>query len=181
MEVGPIAYQCPEQDCYHVQAEALLVEIVDDDGAPVPPGSIGKVLVTPLHNFAMPLLRYEIGDYAEVGPPCACGRGLPALRRIMGRTRNMMVTPDGRRYWPLTGARRFPKDVPILQHQFAQISTTTIEARLVAERPLTEEECAEVIAMVRSILPYPFDVKVRVVESIPRGVNHKFEYFRSEL
>jgi phenylacetate-CoA ligase len=54
-------------------------------------------VVTPLHNFAMPLIRYAIGDYAEAGPPCACGRGLPVLARILGRARNLLTLPHGER------------------------------------------------------------------------------------
>jgi phenylacetate-CoA ligase len=181
MEVGPIAFQCPEHEHYHVQAESALVEVVDESGDPVPPGATGRVLVTPLHNFAMPLLRYEIGDYAEPGGPCPCGRGLPVLRRILGRTRNMLVTPDGRRYWPTFGNRQIPEVAPVVQHQFVQVGPTTIEARLVAERPLTDDECARFTALVRSRLPYPFDVRLRFVDSIPRSPSHKFEFFRCEL
>ena len=48
----------------------------------------------------MPLIRYEIGDFAEVGDRCSCGRGLPVLRRILGRVRNMLTLPDGRLIWP---------------------------------------------------------------------------------
>jgi phenylacetate-CoA ligase len=68
-EVGIIALQCPESGLYHIQSENLLVEILDADGAPCAPGSIGRVVVTTLHGFAMPLLRYDLGDYAEVAPP----------------------------------------------------------------------------------------------------------------
>ena len=67
-EFGNIALQCPQHaDRYHVQAENLLVEIVDEHDAPCAPGEIGRVLVSTLHNFTMPLWRYEIGDYAEAG------------------------------------------------------------------------------------------------------------------
>ncbi len=81
-EVGYIALQCPEHEHYHVQSENVLVEVVDQAGKPCMTGEVGKVVVTTLHNFAMPLLRYDIGDYAEVGAPCPCGRGLPVLKRI---------------------------------------------------------------------------------------------------
>ena len=81
-EAGYIALQCPDNEGnYHIQAENLYVEVVDDEGRPCQPGEIGRVLLTTLHNFAMPLIRYEIGDYAQVGEPCACGRGLPVLTR----------------------------------------------------------------------------------------------------
>mgnify|MGYP000113622014 CR=1 FL=1 len=52
-------------------------------------------VVTPFYNLAMPLIRYDIGDYAEAGAPCACGRTLPVLARIMGRSRNMLRLPGG--------------------------------------------------------------------------------------
>jgi phenylacetate-CoA ligase len=84
-EVGIIALQCPISERHHVQSERIFVEVVDDEGVPCGPGQTGRVLVTPLHNYAMPLLRYELGDYAEVGEPCPCGRGLPVLSRILGR------------------------------------------------------------------------------------------------
>ena len=76
-ELGYIALQCPEHEHYHVQSENVLVEILRDDGAPCAAGEIGRVVVTTLHNFAMPLIRYELRDYAEAGGPCPCGRGLP--------------------------------------------------------------------------------------------------------
>ncbi|MDQ7008381.1 MAG: phenylacetate--CoA ligase family protein, partial [Acidobacteriota bacterium] len=104
-EAGTIALQCPQHARYHCMAEHLLVEVVDEAGQPCGPGEWGRVLLTTLHNYAMPLIRYEIGDYAELGAPCPCGRGLPVLRRILGRRRNMLVTPDGRRHWPSFPAR----------------------------------------------------------------------------
>ena len=61
--------------------------MLDGQGKPCGVGEIGRVVVTPLSNFAMPLIRYDVGDTAEVGPPCACRRGLPVLTRIIGRDR----------------------------------------------------------------------------------------------
>src|SRR4030095_14752537 len=65
-EVGPIALQCPSSEVYHVQSEATLVEVINDEGEPCRAGETGRVLLTPLNNYAMPLLRYEIGDHAVV-------------------------------------------------------------------------------------------------------------------
>lgn len=89
-EGGYLAIQCPDHDVYHVQSENVLLEIVGDDGRPCAPGEVGRVLVTSLHNFATPLVRYELGDYAEAGAACACGRGLPVITRIPGRERNRL-------------------------------------------------------------------------------------------
>ena len=65
-EVGYIALQCPESENLHIQSESVFVEVLDENGNACQPGEVGAVVITPLHNFAMPLLRYSIGDFAEV-------------------------------------------------------------------------------------------------------------------
>ena len=92
-EAGYLALQCPEFNHYHVQAENVILEIVDEQGKPCAPGQIGQVLITTLHNYATPLIRYEVGDMAEFGEPCPCGRGLPVIRKIHGRKRNRLRLP----------------------------------------------------------------------------------------
>ena len=94
-EFGYIAFQCPKHDHLHVSSPSVVVEVVDDEGKPCDIGVPGRVLVTSLHNFAMPLIRYEIGDIAQFGPPCDSGLNWPVLERIMGRTRDGVVLPNG--------------------------------------------------------------------------------------
>lgn len=95
-EVGNIAFHC-ERGRYHVQAENVLLEIIDAAGNPLPPGRVGRVVMTVLHNLAMPLIRYEIGDYAAFGEACPCGRGLPVpfSGRSMGRNCPDPSAPGG--------------------------------------------------------------------------------------
>ena len=177
-----IADQCPEHEHYHVQAETVLVEVVDASGRPCTPGEVGRVLVTPLFNYAMPLLRYELGDYAEVGPRCACRRGLPVLTRILGRERNaLLVAPTGERYWPTFGSRQFAEIAPVIQHQFAQKDVDWIEARLVTERRLTPEEEARLRAHILGRLPGSFRITFAYPGDIPRNAGGKFENFVSEI
>ena len=180
-ETGYIALQCPHGEGYHVQAETAVVEVLAKDGRPCDPGKVGRVVVTPLHNFAMPLLRYDVGDYAEVGGPCACGRGLPRWNRILGRVRNMLVTPDGGRYWPSFGSRGLTHIAPVIQHQFVQTGPSDIEARLVAGRPLTAGEEARLRDHVLARLPAPFTLTFSYPDDIPRSQGGKFEDFVSEV
>lgn len=180
-EVGYIALQCPDHAHYHVQAENVLVEILDDGGEPSAPGEIGKVVVTHLHNYASPFIRYDIGDFAEVGEDCACGRRLPVLRSILGRSRNMIQTPSGDRYWPLFGVRTFTEIAPILQHQFVQKTADVIEGRFVAERALTEHEEERLRRHILSRLPYPFKLVFTYHDEIPRSAGGKYEDFISEI
>ncbi len=136
-EVCTIALQCPEHGNLHVQSESLLVEILDEDGAACGPAEVGRVVVSDLHNFAMPLIFYEIGDYAEPGEPCACGRGLSVLRRVLGRSRNRVRLPSGEFMWPRFGANRVSRIAPVLQSQLVQVSVSKNHVNLVVERSLT--------------------------------------------
>lgn len=180
-ELGGIALQCPDAEVYHVQAECVLVEVLDDDGMPCRPGETGRVVLTDLHNFEMPLLRYEIGDYATVGEPCRCGRGLPVIKSIAGRVRNMLVLPDGRRRFPRIGAKSLAAITCIRQYQFAQLAPTRIEVRLVADRPLDAGEQTHLRSVVHGRLGYPFEVSFRYVDALARGPSGKFEDFRCEI
>lgn len=180
-ETGYLALQCPDHEHYHVQAESLILEIVGNDGAPCRPGETGRVVVTTLHNFAMPLIRYEIGDYAVAGAPCPCGRGLPVIERILGRTRNMLRLADGRRYYPSFPADDWTGIAPIRQLQVAQRTLHDIELRLVAERPLTAAEETELAAAFQRTLAHPFRITLAYRDEIGRSGNYKFEDFISEL
>ncbi|HVL37160.1 MAG TPA: hypothetical protein VM489_15930 [Burkholderiales bacterium] len=176
-EVGYIALQCPEREHYHVQSESVLVEILDEQDRPCRPGEIGRVVVTDLHNFAMPLVRYDIGDYAEVGEPCPCGRGLPTIKRILGRVRNMLVTADGRRYWPTFGRRALTAIDALVQYQFVQTAYDHVEARLVLRAPLTASQEQQLVAAVGARLPAGVRLSVVPVPSLPRSPGGKFEEF----
>lgn len=99
-ETYRIAHACPEHDHFHVNAELMLVEILDEHGLPVAPGETGRVVITPFYNTAQPLIRYQIGDLAMRGAACSCGRTLPVVAGIVGRIAHMFVLPGGRRVLP---------------------------------------------------------------------------------
>lgn len=178
-ECGYLALQCPEHEHYHVQEECAIVEILDDAGNPCPPGETGRVVVTLLHNFAMPLIRYAIGDYAEVGPPCPCGRGLQVLTKIHGRQRNMAVSPDGRCHWPSFPAEMWLEIAPVRQFQLVQRSAAEIEVRYVMDRELDADEMRRLAQALHERLRFPFRFDWRRYARIERGANCKFEDFVS--
>jgi phenylacetate-CoA ligase len=122
VETGYLAFQCPAAEVYHVQAEAALVELLDENGRECEPGQTGQVVVTPLHNFAMPLIRYALGDRAIAGEHCVRGRGLPVLARILGRERDMLVLPSGDRRFPHGEPAEMARIDAIVQHQIAQVA-----------------------------------------------------------
>jgi phenylacetate-CoA ligase len=177
-EAGTIALQCPQSGLYHVMAENLIVEILGADGKQAAEGTIGRVVITDLHNYATPLIRYDIGDYAQAGPPCPCGRGLPTLKRILGRERNLILMPDGSRHWPLVGFHAFRQIAPIVQYQIVQEDREHVEMRLVVERPLTVEEESGLIAHVQKSLGHPFRIRLSYFDGkIPVPPTGKFEEF----
>ncbi len=182
-EVGYVALECPDAaQNYHVQSESLFVEILDDEGNPCVPGQVGRVVATPLHNAAMPLIRYDLGDYAEVGSPCACGRGLPALKRIVGRQRNMITLPDGQRRWPGLGRGEVLASLPpIQQYQIVQVAIDKIDIRLVQPTHFSDSEEEQIRDHFCKTFGYPFDIQIHYVEKIERSRNGKFEEFISLL
>ncbi len=183
-EAGYIALQCPTAEHYHVQSEGIFVEVLNERGEPCKPGEIGRVIVTPLHNFAMPLIRYDIGDYAEAGEPCACGRGLPVLRRILGREQNMLIMPDGEARWPLLSSsdlQAMQARAPVRRYQFVQKSLESIELRLSTARPLTAKEQEALRDWVRDKFGHPFEVSLSFHDSLTGAEAGKFEDFISEI
>lgn len=180
-EAGYLAVQCPAHEHYHVQAEGVLVEILDEKGRPCRAGETGRVALTALHNFAMPLIRYANGDYAQAGAPCPCGRGLPVLTAILGRVRNMLVLPDGRRHWPSFPAESWMAIAPIRQIQVVQKTQETIQVRIVMDESITSDQERRLMALMQELLGYPFDVRIEQVPEISVGANFKYEDFVSEV
>ncbi len=181
-EVGVIAIECPEGGGYHVMSEGLVLELLRDDGQPCGAGETGRVVATSLHNFATPLIRYDLGDLAEADGPCACGRGLPKIRRVLGRTRNLLRLPDGRRFWPFVGAFSYRDIAPVRQYQVIQHDLERVTLRLAVERPLTVGEEQALIEKMLELMGYRFQAEIVYFSpEIPRGPGGKFEDFICEI
>ena len=182
-ETGYLTIQCPDYDVYHVQSENVLLEVIGDDGRACGPGEVGRVLITSLHNFATPLIRYELGDYAEVGEPCACGRGLPVIKQVLGRKRNRLILPDGRSEFPYLGEHEEFRAITtkVKSFQYIQRSVTMIEKLMVVTEPLTPDEEAAQKALIVKNFGHPFEVKLTYLDAIPKRGAGKFEEFISEV
>lgn len=182
-EVGIIALQCPDSGLLHVQSEHLRVEVLDEQGQPCREGEIGQVVVTDLHNFAMPLIRYALRDWAEVGPCCSCGRGLPTLHRVVGRTRNMAVSPEGKSYRPVLETRRMLEAIPHLrQYQFEQTAENAITARLVCTPAPSREQLQKFQATLEQMLGHAYRWTWQVGDApLPLSASGKFEEFISSI
>jgi phenylacetate-CoA ligase len=183
-EIGYMALQCPVHDHYHVQSEGVYLEILDKDDQPCKPGETGRVIVTTLQNYAMPLIRYEVGDYAEVGEPCDCGRGMPVIKRILGREQDILVLPTGEQRWTLLGSpdvRHFMEMAPIVQYQLAHVAPDKMEVRLVTKRELTAQEEDNISQWVQKKLGYPFIINFVYFEDMALSRTGKFKDFVVEF
>lgn len=95
LEFSAVGYECRKQHL-HVALDNVIVEIVDEEGRPLPPGEKGRIVVTALNNYAMPYIRYEIGDVGILsGTKCPCGRTFPFFESILGRSDDFIALPDG--------------------------------------------------------------------------------------
>lgn len=181
-EAGYLALQCPDHPHYHVQSENVLLEVVDAAGRACGPGEVGRILISSLNNFATPLIRYEVGDCAEVGEPCPCGRGLPVLKRILGRYRNLLTMPDGTNRWPRLGYEsRLQEVAPIELLQMVQTGLEDIDVKIIAPRELVETEIRSLSAFIHEKLGYPFRLRFEYADSIRNQGNGKVEQFISLL
>ncbi len=92
-----IGCECEKHSGLHVSMENLLVEMIKENGTPAKEGEVGEIVITDLHNFGMPFIRYKIGDMGTATfKSCPCGRGLSLIENVVGRSLDMLKTPDGK-------------------------------------------------------------------------------------
>jgi phenylacetate-CoA ligase len=165
-EGGWLAFQCPRHDHLHVAAASVHLEIVGDDNRPVKPGEEGRVLITPLHGYAQPLIRYDLGDRAVAGEACDCGLTLPVIRQVLGRERSFIAVPGGGlRLARLTG-EYWRAVAPVDEYRVVQYRDGVIEAFVTAARPLTPTEIGAAEAMLRQVLHPGLETVVTQVATI---------------
>lgn len=111
---GPMFLECEAQDGLHIWSDLCYMEVLDDDGNPVPKGERGQIVVTMLQKEAFPLIRYKIGDISSLDwTPCKCGRTHPRLMRISGRADDMLV---------VRGVNVFPSQIESVIGEFEELS-----------------------------------------------------------
>jgi phenylacetate-CoA ligase len=179
-ELNTIAHQCPETESLHVQSENVLVEVLDDQDRPCKPGQSGRVVATSLLNYATPLLRYDLGDIVELGEACPCGRGLPVLRRVMGRVKALVHLPNGDTCFPNVWNDLMTIG-KIKQFQLIQTSLQDIVLKLVVKAPLDGAERERITLAIHEKMHHDFDVEIIYADDIPREPSGKYKEFKSEL
>jgi phenylacetate-CoA ligase len=173
IESGIIAGRCAHCDHYHPADRHLIFEVLRDDGSPARPGDIGRVVVTPLFNAAMPLLRYETGDFVELAESNNCPRSTVAVRRILGRERNMFTLPGGRKITPMVPAR-LAIELGLKQFKLVQTTQEDVEFRYVLSdggAPLPVDRAQ---AIIDTYLSPRLRARPLAVAEIPRSRSGKY-------
>lgn len=183
-ETSGFVFECPMGN-WHIAAEMVFVEFLDDRGDPVPEGEWGQVVVTTLQNDLMPLIRYRVGDIGRALPgTCACGRGLPLMDVSVGKERDFILTPDGKRHTSeilVYMTRAINQRLPdaILHFRAVQHRIDALEIEIVA----SPEKSAAAQSMLRSLLERQLgsqlQVDIRIVKKIERESSGKLRYFIS--
>jgi len=142
----------------HIATESAVMDLVPQPEGPA------EVLLTDLHNFSEPVIRYRVGDLVEPSDgACACGRRLPAHGLIHGRAGDMIELPDGRRInglLPYYIFRHHAKSGRVREYQFVQFPEGRIELRVTPGADWNDELRAEIAAEVTRGLGTPVDVRV---------------------
>ena len=181
-ETGHMAVQCPLTGQYHVSDEVNLLEVVNNDNRSVADQEIGRILVTPFYGYAMPRIRYEIGDEAVNSHHCKCRRPHSVIKEIAGRISHLFYLPDGKKIRPnrdlITKASEHLNAVAV---QIAQTGCRTIEIRYNPNKqsqiPVDEQAMKSEIA---KSMDFQADVRIVRVDRIPANARGKREDFVCE-
>jgi phenylacetate-CoA ligase len=186
-EIQAIAYECPS-GTLHISHENMLVEVLDEYGDPVADGEEGLLTATSLCARAMPLIRYQNGDLVvkESAVVCPCGRhpGLPTLKRIVGRSTDLLLRADGQpTHW--TTVYYAIKDAfepgMVIEHQVRQKALDHLQVNVVRGPIYSDAAMERFLARLRDVLGASVHFELVFVDEIQRSVSGKHRYFVSEI
>ena len=174
--------ECDHHRGHHVSMEYGLAEAVDQNGDPVPAGTVGRLVGTSLHNMAMPLLRYVTNDMTALKPEsCSCGRGLALMDDVTTKAEDVLTLRDGRLISPSVLTHPFKPLDCIDGSQIIQTSLDEVIVRLVAGPAYTDRHTQHLITELKSRLGDDVRVEVQLVDQLERSPNGKFKWVISHV
>lgn len=176
-----VASECEAQSGLHVAADHLVVEVLDPQPA-VDGTAVGQIAVTDLHNFGMPFVRYLNGDTAVAGDgPCPCGRGLPRLARVVGRTLDALRAADGR----VVPGEFVPfvfNDIPgVLRFRVHQPAIDRLQISLVVDAAWGDAGERRAREQIAAVFGATTQIEFRLVDDLPLGPSGKTRVTSSDI
>ena len=192
VEFGHLAFECNEHCGLHMITNGACIEFVDENGEHVSPRETGEIIVTGLWNYAMPLVRYRIGDIGTTtAEKCPCGRSWPLIKGIQGRNNDYLVLPSGRKISWLYLLRiilydkEFRKNLfSISQYQIVQDRKNRILLRVVKGKKFDPEMLKRIKKNLETYFAKRgenLEVNIRFVRELPSGRTGKRRLFISML
>lgn len=181
-EVGSIACSCKEDNGLHLNIFDHYVEILNNNLKPCSPGQLGKVYITTLNNYSMPLIRYENGDVAvpSKNQQCACGRGLPLIKSVRGRISSMIKTRKGTFDGTALTTSFYFFD-SIKKYQFVQKKIDQIEIKVILnDKELWKDDEKKLKSKLKKILGEDVSITFNIVNKINPSKSGKYLYFINE-
>jgi phenylacetate-CoA ligase len=178
---GFIAHECP-QGGMHIMTDAVIAEVVDTSGRPVPAGEPGQIVVTDLYSHEAPFLRYATGDLGVIsGRRCPCGRALPILERIDGRSNDVILSPDGRIINDQSLVYLLREVEGIEQFRISQKRVDWLHVEVVATLSFRKESEDRIRRGWSVLLRCPLEVTFEYVTRLTPERSGKFRHVVSEL
>jgi phenylacetate-CoA ligase len=160
----------------HVTAENVIVEILRD-GRQAAAEESGEIVVTHLDAYGMPFIRYRTGDLGRLLPGrCRCGRGLPLMDVVQGRSTDFLVLPDGTIKHALSIIYPLREMAGIRRFRVTQAEDLAITVEVVAERTVPKLSVMGIKRQVRPVVGEDLPLGVRFVDSIEESASGKFRY-----
>jgi phenylacetate-CoA ligase len=181
-EVGFIAAEC--KDCpkhFHVAQSNVIVEVDNRDTVVVDNNKLGKVLITHLHSYATPFIRYDVGDFATLLHMCECGHDGPVLSNICGRKKRLIKHPDGSVSRFGFGTKRILEIVKCDEYRVRQTALDTIEVEIGGVDQLSAEQQAALKSFFKDLAGHEFQIHINAVRTIDWGNAAKRLGFHSEV
>ena len=180
-DAGFIAHECPDGGM-HITAEDIIVEILDAQGQPLPPGATGDIVVTHLATRDYPFIRYATGDVGALGTqPCACGRGLPLLQRIEGRSTDFLTAVDGTVMHGLALVYIVRELPQVRSFKIIQESLLRTRVLLVCVARLDDATRSTIVRGFQARLGAQVDIAIEEVDEIAAEASGKYRYVVSKV
>ena len=180
-DAGFIAHQCPAGGM-HITAEDIIVEIVDAAGRPLPCGQSGEIVVTHLATGDFPFIRYRTGDIGALDTaPCSCGRGLPLLKQIEGRSTDFLIAQDGTVMHGLALVYVLRELSEVKAFKISQETLALTRVQVVLAAPLAATLRERIVRGFQARLGQAVTIEVEQVAAIAPEKSGKFRYVISKL